>query len=670
MASISKSPSSCSSRNRLHLQLASLLCVIVFCLLASSSALPSEYIESTSLPPQVQEDTTILPIQLEESSTPSQPSTLNATTPSHPVEDAPVDDRVDTNEAVDGGTLEQEIKYDVKSEVEDEPSPREQILENVQEALKNTDIFALSAREPKTLDTEEETKPIQDEQSEDQEKPEEPENVTDNIADSSEVVESRRRPLPAITSDLVSVIFNEEKAITEQPITKTNLLALEQEHENFELEASTPVPTFEEQKHQVTKKQGVEDPILIESPPEVNQEPAVDPVETFREDRQLGERYGHQSDDDNYIEDDEAPTKTSTSPAPIAKEEPAKSDTETANEEIEKKAEAEAKEEIEKEVAVTPSEESSVEAADSDDTQPEVEIAETPDETPTETVKLSEEEPKEEDPVQQIDLKLPAIESSSLANIVPTSTAEPQKEEDSQDVEAESVENNDKGIVEIAKAQEESSTETAKETEEEPKEEDPVQQVDNDEPAIQSSSVANHEPSSTEEPKKEEDPQKIDDESAEKNDSEEADVKATEKTETDDQSSEEDKEPVADEAKPSSDDSTATPLVSYPPHDAGQTFDSNSADEHSAQLSGPSNYRSTIIIVLCSGTAVIFIVASIVIFMVSFQRQHGTLDIEMQEQRLGKDIQDEDNVQIKLLDVDLSSPVILPMGNEETDECL
>jgi len=176
---------------------------------------------------------------------------------------------------------------------------------------------------------------------------------------------------------------------------------------------------------------------------------------------------------------------------------------------------------------------------------------------------------------------------------------------------------------------------------------------------IQTSSEANKEENITEEPVKEIIFPK---DSAEEKDSDESDEKSI--------SSEEEKEPIVKESKSASDDSTATPLVSYPPHDAGQTFDSNSADEHSAQLSGPSNYRSTLIIALCSGTAVIFIVASLVIFVVSFQRQHGTLDIEMQEQRLGKDVQDEDNVQKKLLDVDLSTPVILPMGNEETDECL
>jgi len=225
--------------------------------------------------------------------------------------------------------------------------------------------------------------------------------------------------------------------------------------------------------------------------------------------------------------------------------------------------------------------------------------------------------------------------------------------------------------VNVAETTLEAITEAAKiVVEEEPKEDVSVQQEHLKEQRFQTVSDSNRQASPTEEPIKEVIFPKGDDESPVEGDSSESDEKPTERAIVDDDSSEEQNEDVVDEGKSSSDDSTATPLVSYPPHDAGQTFDSNSADEHSAQLSGATNYRSTLIIALCSGTAVIFIVASLVIFVVSFQRQHGTLDIEMQEQRLGKDIQEEDNVQMKLLDVDLSSPVILPMGNEETDECL
>ncbi|XP_070073050.1 FK506-binding protein 5 [Drosophila takahashii] len=600
MASISKSRGSCSSRNRLHLQLG--IFVIFVVLLASCSAQP---IESTSLPPEVEdveEPTTILPIQLEESS--PEPAIQNATTPAQPeepkeVEATPADpvESTDNFVSVYGGTLEQDIKNDVNSEVEDAPSPVEPIIEDVQKAaeaaLENHSDFQ-SSREPKTLDAVEENKPSQDEEPEDQA---DPEAVTDNIAMSSEQLESHIRPLPNVTSDLVSVILNEDRAITEQPITKTNLLALEQEHEGLEGEEdSTPVPVYEEPKHQVTKKQGVEDPLPIEVAPEVAEESveAILPSEetpTVREERKFEE---HDDDlneiNENTIEGDEVPTKTSTTAAPL---ETTKSVVEP-NEEIEKKVEAEAKAEMEAQVeGITPSNGASVEAADPDDIQPEV--ADTTEEAVTEVAKIEEEEPKEKVSVQKVDLK---------------------------------------------------------------------------ELTIQTSSEANHEVKSTEEAVKEESSPKVLVEPIEEKDSEESNEKPTEKTVIDTNDSSEEKQPVADEAKSASDDSTATPLVSYPPHDAGQTFDSNSADEHSAQLSGPSNYRSTLIIALCSGTAVIFIVASLVIFVVSFQRQHGTLDIEMQEQRLGKDVQDEDNVQMKLLDVDLSTPVILPMGNEETDECL
>jgi len=427
------------------------------------------------------------------------------------------------------------------------------------------------------------------------------ETVTDNIAVSSEQMESHIRPLPNVTSDLVSVILNEDKAITEQPITKTNLLALEQEHEKFEeIDESTTVPVYEEPKHQVTKKQGVEDPSTVEIPPEVSDEQHFDPSEepqTVRDERKLEEHDDNLNEiNENIIEGEEAPAKTSTTAGPLVTVEPTKSITEP-NEEIEKKAEAEAKAEMEEQVEVnTPSVDATVVAADPDEAQDEVIVAETTVEAITEAAKIVvEEEPKEDVSVQQEHLK---------------------------------------------------------------------------EQRVQTVSESNRQASPTEEPIKEVIFPKGDDESPVEGDSSESDEKPTERAIVDDDSSEEQNEDVVDEGKSSSDDSTATPLVSYPPHDAGQTFDSNSADEHSAQLSGATNYRSTLIIALCSGTAVIFIVASLVIFVVSFQRQHGTLDIEMQEQRLGKDIQEEDNVQMKLLDVDLSSPVILPMGNEETDECL
>ncbi|XP_033164730.1 uncharacterized protein LOC117143924 isoform X1 [Drosophila mauritiana] len=612
MASISKSrASSCSSRKRLHLQPGSLLCVVVFfCLLASCSAQP---IESTSFPAEVDdvEGTTILPIQLEETSPTPESIIMNETATAHPVVELKVSESnpVDPVEATDnfvsvyGGNLEQDIKNDVNSEVEDAPSPVEPIIEEVQKvaeaALENHEIkiAVQSVREPKTLDSEEESKTIDEDRLENQD---EAETVTDNIAVSSEQLESHIRPLPSVTSDLVSVILNEDKAITEQPITKTNLLALEQEHEKFDGDESTIVPVYEEPKHQVTKKQGVEDPSPVEIAPEVSEELHLEPSEepqTVRDERKFEEHDDNLNEiNENTIEGEEAPAKTSTTAGPLITVEPTKSATERY-EEIEKKAEAEAKAEMEEQVEVnTPSVEAAVVAADPDDAQDEINVAETTVEAITEAAKIAEEqEPQEDISVQQEHIK---------------------------------------------------------------------------EHTVQAVSESNREASLTEEPIKEVIFPKGDDESTVERESSESDEKPTERAEADDDSSEEQNEPVVDEAKSSSDDSTATPLVSYPPHDAGQTFDSNSADEHSAQLSGATNYRSTLIIALCSGTAVIFIVASLVIFVVSFQRQHGTLDIEMQEQRLGKDIQEEDNVQMKLLDVDLSSPVILPMGNEETDECL
>ncbi|EDV49330.1 general transcriptional corepressor trfA [Drosophila erecta] len=608
MASISKSrASSCSSRKGLHLQLGSLVCVIVFCLLASCSAQP---IESTSLPAEVDdvEVTTILPIQLENSSRTPETTIKNGTTPTHSVEELKLADLVDLTDnfvSVYGGNLEQDIKNDVNIEVEDAPSPVEPIIEDVQKAAEaaleshEIKIAVKSAREPKTLDAEEDLNTTERDRLESQE---EPEAVTDNIAVSSEQIERHIRPLPSVTSDLVSVILNEDKAITEQSITNTKLLALEQEHEGFEVDESTTAPVYEEPKHQVTKKQGVENQSPVEIAPEVTEEQQLNPSEepqTFRDERKFEEHDDNLNEiNENTIEGEEAPSKTSTTAAPFVTVEPTKSVTES-NEEIEKKAEVEAKAEMEAQVEVnTPSVEATVEAADVDDAQHEVNDTDSTVEATTEAAKIVEEqETKGDVTVQQGHLNEHTVQPASEAN----------------------------------------------------RDENPTEKSFHMKEFIFS---------------------KGDDESTVERDSSESDEKPTERAVVDDDSSEEQNEPVVDETKTSSDDSTATPLVSYPPHDAGQTFDSNSADEHSAQLSGATNYRSIMIIALSSGTAVVFIVTALVIFMVSFQRQHGTLDIEMQEQRLGKDVQEEDNVQMKLLDVDLSSPVILPMGNEETDECL
>lgn len=84
--------------------------------------------------------------------------------------------------------------------------------------------------------------------------------------------------------------------------------------------------------------------------------------------------------------------------------------------------------------------------------------------------------------------------------------------------------------------------------------------------------------------------------------------------------------------------------------------------------------RSTTIIILSSGTACLFIVISMTIFMISFQRQHGTLDIELQERNCGKDNLDEEDAATfsKLLEVDLSKSISEREEKDlcETDECL
>ncbi|KAH8232568.1 hypothetical protein KR032_009604, partial [Drosophila birchii] len=550
-------------------------------------------VETTELP-KVNEATTIIPAQIEESSPTQTLTNQNETiTSAHPVESPKAEatdpaafvvqssetEVQDSFVSVYGGTLEQDIKNDVNSEVEEAPSPAETLKETVSQVAevaavetenRETETAVQNAREPKTLETQEAegTKPADEDQAE-------PEAGTDNIAVASEQVESRSQDNPD------SLSLNENQAITEQPITKTNLLALEQELKAVEVESTgTPVPIYEETKHQVTKKQGVEDLLPIEPAPEV-----VDEPEIAREERQFEEHNPNLNEiDGNPSEDGKATVNTFEKSAGELQEE------------IEKKTEEEAMTELEKEVEGTaPPQETVVEAADAEDSQP-----------------------GEEDAI------LGAATEKSVSE-----ESKPIVEEAKDD------ENKEEEIKDEQLKEEELKEEEHQE--EEPMEEEPK----------------------GEEPKEEEDNEKNSQSSEPKEDGSNSD------------SSEETHEPAADEAKPSSsDDSTATPLVSYPPHDAGQTFDSNSADEHSAQLSGPSNYRSTLIIALCSGTAVIFIVASLVIFVVSFQRQHGTLDIEMQEQRLGKDDRDEEDAQVKLLEVDLSTPVIVSLGNEETDECL
>ncbi|XP_037950332.1 putative leucine-rich repeat-containing protein DDB_G0290503 isoform X1 [Teleopsis dalmanni] len=111
--------------------------------------------------------------------------------------------------------------------------------------------------------------------------------------------------------------------------------------------------------------------------------------------------------------------------------------------------------------------------------------------------------------------------------------------------------------------------------------------------------------------------------------------------------------------------------------DADHLYNNNLAAENSADIDkalltrnvhDDSSHRSAIIIVICSSTAFLFIVISVTIFLISFQRQHGTLDIEMQEQRCGKDDLDEEDAEThtKLLEVEVPSTVT--MSTEETDE--
>ncbi|XP_020811557.1 probable serine/threonine-protein kinase kinX [Drosophila serrata] len=650
----------------LDLHLGSLL---FLALLASCSALT---IETTEVP-EVNEVTTIIPAQIEES-LPTQTSTnQNDTTISgYPVENPQADTTnpvffVQSSEAevqdsfvsVYGGNLEQDIKNDVNSEVEEAPFPEESLKETVPKVTeisaletenRETEAAVQNAREPKTLESPETEGNLAPEAQA------EPEAVTDNIAMASE------------QDDPDSLSLNEERAITEQPITKTNLLALEQEHKAVEGEnTGTPIPTYEETKHQVTKKQGVEDLLPIEEAPEV-----VEQLESAQEERQSEEPNPNINEiDGNTSEDVKAIPNTFFKSASELQEQ------------IEKKSEEEAKAEIEKEVEGTAQpQETVVEAAEAEDSQPDEEevVLETTqmstfeetkpieedlkkDEHNGEQTKDKEEEPKEEEPKEE------KSKEEETTDEEPTE----EKPKEGEPIEEEPKEEKPK--------EQEVKVEEVEHKEEELKKEEPqeeVHHIDAEEPIIPAS------PSSTQNPVEQEVTPKTDAESVENKEEEpesvedkEKDQEASEHKEdqndsnSDSSSEEETHEPAADEAKPSStDDSTATPLVSYPPHDAGQTFDSNSADEHSAQLSGPSNYRSTLIIALCSGTAVIFIVASLVIFVVSFQRQHGTLDIEMQEQRLGKDDRDEEDAQVKLLEVDLSTPVIVSLGNEETDECL
>ncbi|XP_053945962.1 uncharacterized protein LOC128855254 [Anastrepha ludens] len=131
----------------------------------------------------------------------------------------------------------------------------------------------------------------------------------------------------------------------------------------------------------------------------------------------------------------------------------------------------------------------------------------------------------------------------------------------------------------------------------------------------------------------------------------------------------------------------ATLFETFPPHDAGQTFNDHLAAESSSGIGKPLPSRSVteatsasllsrsgLIIVICSSIALMFLLVSVTAFLISFQRQHGTLDIEMQEQRCGKDNLDEEDEEAgtctKLLEIELPKSSIVTVPCEEMEECL
>ncbi|KAH8360194.1 hypothetical protein KR093_011293, partial [Drosophila rubida] len=453
-----------------------------------------------------------------------------------------------------------------EAEKEEEAEPVE---EQTEKAFEDNEKLQPEAEADKSIDEAEDS---------------EPESATDKSLPAVEQQvepEQHSRPLPSVTSDLVSVIFDENRAITEQPITSINREALEKEHEKVLLAEEKPEPLFEVTKHQVTKKQGVEDLLPIEESGENAQKEQQQEQEP--ENSQVA-----QSEEHEYV-----PKATTENAVQLNGIEENIIDGDANDKQVQPIASGTVVESTEATVSVVaPVEEVAVEAQKPVDDA----SAESSEEslTPTEASIVQEVNAEAADTAAEIETE-PETEADQSIAAESSSTASPAEPE---------------AVVEVDKETESDSDESVQRTEQ---------------------------PTAA---------------SAEKDSSEESD------------------EVSEDEPKAKAEDSTATPLVSYPPHNAGQTFDSNLADERSAYLSLSSSNRSTLIIALCSGTAVIFIVISLVIFVLSFQRQHGTLDIEMQEQRLGKDNLDEEDAQIKLLDVDLSTPVIIAMGNEETDECL
>ncbi|XP_055923629.1 dentin sialophosphoprotein isoform X2 [Eupeodes corollae] len=75
----------------------------------------------------------------------------------------------------------------------------------------------------------------------------------------------------------------------------------------------------------------------------------------------------------------------------------------------------------------------------------------------------------------------------------------------------------------------------------------------------------------------------------------------------------------------------------------GKPLPTRSVGDEPSSSSYSSEDKTTTVLVLCAAAGGIFIAFSLAIYLISFQRQHGTLDIEMQEQRCGKDNLDDDD---------------------------
>lgn len=488
---------------------------------------------------------------------------------------------------------------------------------------------AQGVREPKTLATEHVDE----------------ENQKKDVPEKQELQPTiEERPLPSVTSDLVAVILDENRAITEQPITNTNLLALEQEHQQqLKVPATTVKPNYEEApQHQVTKKQGVEDLLPIE----LNKEEQVEKKEEV------------ESAPPTEVE---VPAEPAPEPeaeaAPAAEVEAAPAAEEGSAPAVEAAAAAEPV--VEPEGAEgTVIENASETASVVDEVKPVGQAQ--PTAAPEPEIVEAQQETDNQHKEDQLNGE-PESDSNEIEENVIESD-EKDKEQVLQPVAA-SVATTEKPVLSTSSESAEVSL-TPTEASEVKSEVNQEESIDEEKTAAESSSTAA--PAEPEVVKHDSsaDESESSDESGETGTEQPVAVEV-EKSESSEESPEE-----GDEEKERAEDSTATPLVSYPPHNAGRTFNSNLADESSAYHSLATNNRSTLIIALCSGTAVVFIIISLVIFLLSFQRQHGTLDIEMQEQRLGKDNLDEEDAQLKLLDVDLSTPVIIAMGNEETDECL